>query len=142
MHTITFDAGGADGEMEPVEVEQGSEYALPECGFSIEGGTFGGWTVNTSDDEEPITCQPGEVITVNGDLTLVAVWQIDEEAEETGLVLETEETGGEAGGATLEDDEPSEIGSTFSGAGIAAIIGAVVLIAGAAGVAIAKKKKK
>ena len=39
-------------------------------------------------------------------------------------------------------EEPSETGSVFNGAGIAAIIAAAALVLGGAGIAISKKKKK
>ena len=57
-------------------------------------------------------------------------------------ILQTEDTGGEADGAALEADEPSEIGSVFSSAGITAIIAAAALVVGAAGIATARKRKK
>ena len=31
--TITFNANGGTGSMEPVTVEEGSRYPLPACGF-------------------------------------------------------------------------------------------------------------
>ena len=70
------------------------------------------------------------------------------ESEGTGLMIEgVEETEAEVeaendDGLVLEDGEASEVGSVFSGAGIAAIIAAVVLAIAAAGIAILKKKKK
>ena len=44
--TISFDANGGSGEMEPITFVPGGKYAPPECGFTPpEGGKFQGWMV-------------------------------------------------------------------------------------------------
>ena len=43
IYTIRFDGGGADGEMESVQISGGSEYAMPGVGYTIEGCTFDCW---------------------------------------------------------------------------------------------------
>ena len=46
--TVTFDANGGTGTMEPVKIANGSSgegYALPECGFTREGYAFDGWLI-------------------------------------------------------------------------------------------------
>ena len=171
MRTVAFNGGGADGKMDSVQVPQGSEYPVPECDFYIDGCTFDLWAVYSSNGGDPIACHPGDVITVDGDMMVVASWQFDEEptvelgteveagedsepgaepeesgeVEDSGLAIEDgdEETDAEGGsGLVLEDDGPSEVGSVFSGAGIAAIIAAVALAIAAAGIMVAKKKQK
>ena len=46
--TVTFDANGGTGTMEPVKIANGESdeyYTLPECGFTREGYTFNGWLI-------------------------------------------------------------------------------------------------
>ena len=71
--TITFDANGGTGSMEALELEEGSKYTLPECGFTApEGYEFAGWKVGN----DVTLKQPGEEITINGDVTIVAQWSL------------------------------------------------------------------
>ena len=89
--TVSFDDGYGSEEMEAVSVDCGSDYELPECGFSIAqepGVTFEGWRV--PGEEDPL--QPGEEIEINGDITVTAIWSnnwntlqgmIDDEANST-----------------------------------------------------------
>ena len=181
-YTVTFDGGGADGEMEPVQTAGGSQYVLPDAGYSLEGGTFDSWEI--SGNGETFVVKAGEPITVTGDVTATALWQFDEGAvtEETGTEpaegaaedaegapeeeldlsegVSLEESAGEEivvdaeSGDEIELESaseeaaepaaegPSEIGSVFGGAGIPALIGAIVLILAAAGIAFTRKKKK
>ena len=162
MCTITFDGGGADGEMADVQTAAG-EYTLPECEYYLDGCTFDVWLVSGADGADPVVYRAGETITVESNLTAMASWLFDESGETieggdeveygddgsaeepagdegTGLDIETEEVVAEENVEIGE--EPSETGSVFNGAGIAAIIAAAALVLGGAGIAISKKKKK
>ena len=164
MCTITFDGGGADGEMAAVQAAKGSAYTLPECEYYIDGCVFDAWLVSGADGADAAAYKAGDTVTVDGDMTAMASWLFDEggesveagseeveygddgSAEEpagdegTGLDIETEEVVAEENVEIGE--EPSETGSVFNGAGIAAIIAAAALVLGGAGIAISKKKKK
>ena len=64
-YTVDFDADGGTGIMAPVD-DAGRSYTLPECGFTPpENFVFDGWDLG----------QPGEVITLTGDMTLTAQWR-------------------------------------------------------------------
>lgn len=68
---VSFDQGAmnADGAMEPVSVEKGSEYTLPACGYMPpQGVSFEYWDLNGT------FMRPGDVITVSEDITLTAIW--------------------------------------------------------------------
>ncbi len=69
--TISFDANGGSGEMEPVKVEDGTSYALPECLFEApEGKEFEKWDQG----------EAGSEFFIGGDLTIQALWK-DKPAE-------------------------------------------------------------
>ena len=198
-YTVSFDGGGADGEMEAVEVAAGSEFTLPDCEYAVEGCAFECWAISGDGIEETFAANAGDTIVVNGNITAMALWTISEDvvtgdaeaapaaeavedAEDTdetpegdmgGLTFEYEETPEESTMAFTDDSEvtveeastpeeeaapeaepapeevaapaeeaPSEIGSVFGGAGTAAIVAAIVLVLAAAGIALARKKKK
>lgn len=71
-YQITFDKSNDDatGTMEPVTVEAGEEFTVPECGFTAAGDVFTHWSDGVKDYE------PGDKITVNGDLRLMARWTV------------------------------------------------------------------
>lgn len=63
--TVTFDAGGAEGVMEAVELID-PDYILPECGFTPPDRTvFLGWNLG----------QPGDTVEVTSNLTVTALWE-------------------------------------------------------------------
>ena len=69
-HTITFDGNGGQWHMDPVTVEEGTEYELPGSSFiAPEGKVFDGWLVNGEKKN------PGDRITVTSDLTIQAQWR-------------------------------------------------------------------
>jgi len=69
---ITFNAGGGTGTMDAVQVATGSEYTLPECGFTApDGMEFDRWKIGTN------LYEVGTKITVKEDLELTAVWGTD-----------------------------------------------------------------
>lgn len=69
-YTVSFDANGGEGTMEPVADVSGS-YTLPECGFTAPAGKrFGGWALAA--DGEVIA---GTTIDITSDITLYAIWE-------------------------------------------------------------------
>ena len=69
-HTITFDGNGGTEKMDPVEVEDNTEYELPTCTFvAPDGKEFDGWLVNVE------VKNVGDKITVTSDLTIQAQWR-------------------------------------------------------------------
>ena len=158
MITVTFESGGADGEMQPMNVAASSELTLPESEYYLDGLAFAGWEIDGT------AYQPGDTVVVSGDTVVNAMWmeagdegaleygeeQVDpgdegaEEAtaeEDNGLDVEVEEVEAEDAEAVAENT-PSEAGTAVSGTGIAAIVTAAVLAIAAALFAILKKKKK
>jgi|GEM_PF-1650898 len=71
QYTITFSSNGGTGTMEAVTKDEGSKYALPECGFTKEGYDFDYWTIDNESDHRA----PGYEFTVNGDVTVTANWK-------------------------------------------------------------------
>ena len=71
-YTVSFDANGGAGTMNPLSDQLG-EYTLPECAFTApEGKHFIGWKVNN----EGYLLQPGSKIDVASNITIVAQWAI------------------------------------------------------------------
>lgn len=73
VHEISFDANGGAGTMEPVSSnEKDGSYTLPESGFTApsDAVVFNGWKIGDTDEIK----QPGDVIKVTKDITLVANW--------------------------------------------------------------------
>lgn len=69
-YTISFDANQGTGTMESVTVEEGTEYTLPECGFTAPAGmVFKEWNINGTG------YAVGAKHTVNADTTVKAVWE-------------------------------------------------------------------
>lgn len=83
--TVTFDANGGSGTMEPVKIANGASgrrYTLPECTFTREGYDFAGWLITgtVSDDfDEPYRVEDeqwGDTwLLAFSDLTLKASWK-------------------------------------------------------------------
>ena len=70
QYTVTFSAGEGSGTMDPVQVNEGEQYTLPQNGFTApEGKEFDCWVVNG------VEYQPGATITVTGDVTVTAKWK-------------------------------------------------------------------
>lgn len=69
-YTITFDGNGGTWHMDPVTVEENTEYELPGSSFiAPEGKEFDGWLVNGQKKN------PGDKIIVTSDLTIQAQWR-------------------------------------------------------------------
>lgn len=101
-HTITFDGNGGTWKMDPVEVEENTEYELPGSSFiAPDGKEFDGWLVNG------IKKNPGDRITVTSDLTIQAQWR-NKAPEQATISF----SAGEGSGTMA--DEKVNIGSNYT----------------------------
>ena len=74
FYTITFDANGGEGSMEPQRFEVGVDTALNTNAFTRESYNFIGW--NTAADGSGATyADEGAILELTGDMTLYAQWQ-------------------------------------------------------------------
>ena len=72
---VTFDAGGGTGNMETAEIAKGSDYELPECGFTPPSGKeFHKWSVSFG-GKAPVEKAAREKIVVNADTVVKALWK-------------------------------------------------------------------
>jgi len=68
--TITFNAGGGSGSMGPVTVKTGTNYILPECGFTAPTDQeFKAWEISGTE------YKVGDTYTVSGDTEIKALWE-------------------------------------------------------------------
>ena len=68
--TITFNAGGGSGSMEPVTVKAGTNYILPECGLTAPADQeFKAWEIGGTE------YKVGDSYTVKGDIEIKALWK-------------------------------------------------------------------
>ena len=75
FYTITFNANGGEGSMEPQRFEVGVDTALNTNAFTRENYKFTGW--NTAADGSGATySDEGAILELTGDMTLYAQWQI------------------------------------------------------------------
>ena len=75
FYTITFNANGGEGSMEPQRFEVGVDTALNTNAFTRENYKFTGW--NTAADGSGATyADAGAILELSGDMTLYAQWQI------------------------------------------------------------------
>ena len=101
-HTITFDGNGGTWKMDPVTVEENTEYELPGSSFiAPDGKEFDGWLVNG------IKKNPGDRITVTSDLTIQAQWR-NKAPEQVTISF----SAGEGSGTMA--DEKVNIGSNYT----------------------------
>ena len=74
FYTITFNANGGEGSMEPQRFEVGVDTALNTNAFTRENYKFIGW--NTAADGSGATyADAGAILELTGDMTLYAQWQ-------------------------------------------------------------------
>ena len=74
FYTITFNANGGEGSMEPQRFEVGVDTALNTNAFTRESYNFIGW--NTEADGSGATyADEGAILELTGDMTLYAQWQ-------------------------------------------------------------------
>ncbi len=70
-YTVSFDAGEGSGAMTDAEIAPGGAYTLPACDLSApEGYVFKCWSIGG--EEKAV----GDTITVSGDVTVSAVWEL------------------------------------------------------------------
>ena len=75
FYTITFNANGGTGSMEPQRFEVGIDTALNKNAFTRENYKFNNW--NTAADGSGATyADAGAILELTGDMTLYAQWQI------------------------------------------------------------------
>ena len=75
FYTVTFNANGGEGSMEPQRFEVGVDTALNTNAFTRENYKFIGW--NTAADGSGATyAGEGSILELTGDMTLYAQWQI------------------------------------------------------------------
>ena len=68
--TITFNAGGGSGSMEPVTVKAGTNYILPACGFTAPADQeFKAWEIGGAE------YKVGDSYTVDRDTEIKALWE-------------------------------------------------------------------
>ena len=68
--TITFNAGGGSGSMEPVTVKAGTNYILPACGFTAPADQeFKAWEIGGTE------YKVGDSYTVDRDTEIKALWE-------------------------------------------------------------------
>ena len=72
--TVTFDANGGSGSMDPVPVSGGTAYTLPACQFTGPNGAgFKIWMVETGSNS--FESSPGQSILVNSNVKVTAKWE-------------------------------------------------------------------
>lgn len=74
-HTVTFDANGGEGSMEPQKVAQGVDTRLNKNSFIRENYQFIGWNTSADGTGESYADE-GALINLTGDITLYAQWKI------------------------------------------------------------------
>ena len=74
VREITFNNGGGSGSMDPVKVEDGSDYTLPSStSFTKEGRRFYGW----KNGDNYYDASQTNTVTITGDTEFTAVWYSD-----------------------------------------------------------------
>ncbi|MBR4282994.1 MAG: InlB B-repeat-containing protein [Clostridia bacterium] len=77
FYTVTFDANGGEGEMAPeTDIPENGSITAPFCDFTYEGYNFVGW--NTAADGSGDLYEEWDDVTVLGDLTLYAMWEVSD----------------------------------------------------------------
>ena len=67
-YTVSFNANGGDGIMEPIQVKENTSFPLPACTFTApDGKEFDYWSINDTEAAFPIM--------ITGNITLVANWK-------------------------------------------------------------------
>ena len=72
--SVSIVAGDGTGSLDPETVVPGAEYLLPECTFTAPGNMiFIAWSVQIGEND-PVSKNPGEFITLTDDTVITAVW--------------------------------------------------------------------
>ncbi len=107
LYTVSFNANGGNGSMNPKEdIEEGSEYTLPACDFTREGYTFAGWALSANGQAIAT-----ETIEINQNVELFALWQ---ENEQPGPTLYTVSFDANGGTGTMNPVENLEAGYQYT----------------------------
>ena len=72
-YTITYEANGGDGTMDPESYFCGATAVIKDCAFTYRGYKFSGW--NTKADGTGVDCNAGLSISVVKNITLYAQWK-------------------------------------------------------------------
>lgn len=75
FYTITFNANGGEGSMEPQRFEVGVDTALNTNAFTRKNYKFNGWNT-AADGNGTAYADEGAILELTGDMTLYAQWQI------------------------------------------------------------------
>ena len=113
--TVSFDANGGAGEMDPVTVNADAEYTAPECAFTApDGQEFDCWTNADGSETYPAGTSLGLLA---GDTTLYAKWKDVEPAPVTHFTVSFDANGGTGEMAPADVDADAEYtvpASTFT----------------------------
>ena len=104
--TVSFDANGGAGEMEPATVNADAEYTAPECAFTApDGQEFDCWTNADGTETYPAGTSLGLLA---GDTTLYAKWKDVEPAPVTHFTVSFDANGGAGEMAPADVDADAE----------------------------------
>ena len=113
--TVSFDANGGEGAMDPVTVNAEDEYTAPECAFTApEGQEFDCWTNADGTETYPAGTSLGLLA---GDTTLYAKWKDVEPAPVTHFTVSFDANGGTGEMSPADVDADAEYtvpGSAFT----------------------------
>ncbi len=113
--TVSFDANGGEGAMDPVTVNADAEYTAPECAFTApDGQEFDCWTNADGTETYPAGTSLGLLA---GDTTLYAKWKDVEPAPVTHFTVSFDANGGTGEMAPADVDADAEYtvpASTFT----------------------------
>ena len=113
--TVSFDANGGEGAMDPVTVNADAEFTAPECTFTApDGQEFDCWTNADGSETYPAGTSLGLLA---GDTTLYAKWKDVEPAPVTHFTVSFDANGGTGEMAPADVDADAEYtvpASTFT----------------------------
>ena len=113
--TVSFDANGGEGAMDPVTVNADAEYTAPECAFTApDGQEFDCWTNADGTETYPAGTSLGLLA---GDTTLYAKWKDVEPTPVTHFTVSFDANGGTGEMAPADVDADAEYtvpASTFT----------------------------
>ena len=113
--TVSFDANGGQGTMDPATVNADAEYTAPECAFTApDGKEFDCWTNADGTETYPAGTSLGLLA---GDTTLYAKWKDVEPAPVTHFTVSFDANGGTGEMAPADVDADAEYtvpGSAFT----------------------------
>ena len=137
VYEVKFDANGGTGTMDSIDATSNAFVTLPENTFTNGDREFLGWA--TSADGE-VVYEDGDKVIFEGDTTLYAVWSEDGGNTGTG-----DNEGGDNTGGNTDGDNSGDGGDETSGGCSGAAIGSAaavggILVAGAALLAVKKRK--